>query len=154
MRLQLADFLAHPGKHIPFAIDLDADRASAQLAEGRFVTDIHVEGEAFVQLATLYLRVKINTVVEQPCSRCLAPVRSTVDLAESFTVPIGTTETSTDLLPQVVAFIRNSLDPHPLCRPDCKGLCPVCGINLNEHPDHVCPQLVKHDRPRLGDFLK
>ena len=24
----------------------------------------------------------------------------------------------------------------PLCRPDCKGLCPECGINLNEHPEH------------------
>ncbi len=154
MHLELADFLAHPGKHIPFAIDLDASRASAQLAEGRFVTDIHVAGEAFVQLATMYLRVKITAVIEQPCSRCLAPVRSTVDLAESFTIPVAATDTSTDLLPQVIAFIRNSLDPHPLCRPDCKGLCPVCGINLNEHPDHVCPELVKNDRPRLGDFLK
>lgn len=25
----------------------------------------------------------------------------------------------------------------PLCRPDCRGLCPQCGINLNEYPDHV-----------------
>jgi uncharacterized protein len=25
----------------------------------------------------------------------------------------------------------------PLCRPDCLGLCPQCGINLNDHPDHV-----------------
>ena len=24
----------------------------------------------------------------------------------------------------------------PLCRPDCKGLCPQCGVNLNEHPEH------------------
>lgn len=24
----------------------------------------------------------------------------------------------------------------PLCRPDCAGLCPQCGINLNEHPEH------------------
>lgn len=153
MRLDLASFLAHPGRHIPFAIDVDAERASAKLGEAKFVTAIHVAGEAFVQLATLYLRVKIHAVVEQPCSRCLTPVRSTIDLAEGFTVPIGATDTSTDLLPQIIAFIRNSLDPRPLCRPDCKGLCPVCGINLNEHPDHVCPQLEK-DRLRLGDFLK
>ncbi|MCI1984666.1 MAG: DUF177 domain-containing protein [Bifidobacteriaceae bacterium] len=25
----------------------------------------------------------------------------------------------------------------PLCRPDCLGLCPQCGLNLNDHPDHV-----------------
>ena len=24
----------------------------------------------------------------------------------------------------------------PLCRPDCRGLCPQCGMNLNEHPEH------------------
>ncbi len=24
----------------------------------------------------------------------------------------------------------------PLCREDCKGLCPECGVNLNEAPDH------------------
>ena len=24
-----------------------------------------------------------------------------------------------------------------LCREDCAGLCPVCGVNLNEEPDHV-----------------
>ena len=24
-----------------------------------------------------------------------------------------------------------------LCRPDCRGLCPQCGENLNEHPDHA-----------------
>ncbi|MCI1901473.1 MAG: DUF177 domain-containing protein [Bifidobacteriaceae bacterium] len=29
------------------------------------------------------------------------------------------------------------IPPTPLCRPDCLGLCPQCGINLNEHPDHV-----------------
>ncbi|KAB7790269.1 YceD family protein [Bifidobacterium leontopitheci] len=24
----------------------------------------------------------------------------------------------------------------PLCSEDCLGLCPQCGVNLNEHPDH------------------
>ncbi len=24
----------------------------------------------------------------------------------------------------------------PLCKPDCKGLCSQCGVDLNEHPDH------------------
>jgi len=153
MRLDLTNFLAHPGKKIPFVLDLDATRASAQLSEGEFVEGIHVSGEAFVQFSTLYLTVQIHAVVEQPCSRCLTPVRSVLDLEETFEVPISETDTSTDLSPHVIAFIRNSLDPHPLCRPDCKGLCPVCGINLNEHPDHVCPQLEK-DRLRLGDFLK
>ena len=24
----------------------------------------------------------------------------------------------------------------PLCSPDCQGLCPQCGVNLNDYPDH------------------
>ncbi|MEO5453716.1 YceD family protein, partial [Bifidobacterium animalis] len=23
------------------------------------------------------------------------------------------------------------------CKPDCKGLCPQCGLDLNESPEHV-----------------
>jgi uncharacterized protein len=29
----------------------------------------------------------------------------------------------------------------PLCRPDCKGLCSECGVNLNDEPEHY------HDEP-------
>lgn len=24
----------------------------------------------------------------------------------------------------------------PLCREDCLGLCPICGFNLNDDPEH------------------
>lgn len=38
------------------------------------------------------------------------------------------------------ALLRDDFDQvipvAPLCEPDCKGLCPQCGINLNENPDH------------------
>lgn len=33
------------------------------------------------------------------------------------------------------AFIQ-ALPLIPLCSPDCKGLCPQCGIDLNKNPDH------------------
>ncbi|EFA23344.1 YceD family protein [Bifidobacterium gallicum] len=38
------------------------------------------------------------------------------------------------------ALIRDTfvdaLPLQPLCRPDCKGLCPQCGEDLNENPEH------------------
>ncbi|RSX55090.1 metal-binding protein [Bifidobacterium dolichotidis] len=38
------------------------------------------------------------------------------------------------------ALIRDTfvdaLPLQPTCRPDCKGLCPQCGLDLNENPDH------------------
>lgn len=32
--------------------------------------------------------------------------------------------------------LTEALPLQPLCKPDCRGLCPQCGIDLNEHPDH------------------
>jgi uncharacterized protein len=29
---------------------------------------------------------------------------------------------------------------HVLCRPDCRGLCPTCGQNLNEEPCSCQPE--------------
>lgn len=40
----------------------------------------------------------------------------------------------------VEALVRDnlveSLPLQPLCEEDCQGLCPQCGINLNDNPDH------------------
>jgi len=37
-----------------------------------------------------------------------------------------------DLLPMVRELAMLDSPLSPLCRPDCKGLCPICGIDLNE----------------------
>ena len=118
-----------------------------------FIEDVRVSGEAYAQLATLYLNTEIHTVVEQPCRRCLEPVREEVDLNEEFRISIPEGESSIDLVSRILGFITAALDPHPICRPDCRGLCPVCGANLNEHPNHVC-QEKNDDHVHLRDFLK
>ena len=38
-----------------------------------------------------------------------------------------------DLAEAVLNEIWFHCPMQPLCRPDCRGLCPVCGENLNEH---------------------
>lgn len=37
-----------------------------------------------------------------------------------------------DISRAIIAEVTLSLPMKPLCRPDCKGICPVCGKNLNE----------------------
>lgn len=39
-----------------------------------------------------------------------------------------------DLEPAVHDEVTLSLPLVPVCRPDCRGLCPTCGANLNEDP--------------------
>jgi len=115
------------------------------------VESIELDGEAFAQLSTLYLDVTIRAKLVQPCRRCLRPVRSTLELDETFEIPIPPTAETVDVLPVVLRLVLSAHEPNVLCRDDCRGLCPACGIDLNRHPDHVCE---KDDRPTtLRDLL-
>jgi uncharacterized protein len=83
-----------------------------------------------------------------PCYRCLED--AVLDLPISAreyeaTAPGGSDELRTPYLEQdrlyLSAWARDALalelPDKILCRPDCAGLCPVCGKNLNEEPhDH------------------
>jgi len=153
MQLNIDTFVEHPGKRFPVDISLDAKRATEMSENVTFIEEVRVSGDAYVQFTTLYLDTEIYTVVEQPCRRCLEPVQEEVNLSERFRINISEGETSIDLVSRILGFITAALDPHPLCRSDCRGLCPICGINLNEHPNHVC-QEKNDDHVHLRDFLK
>lgn len=96
------------------------------------------------------------------CVRCLTPVedRIEVDLQELFVYPgseAGEDEASRlhgdllDLEPVLRDAVVLDLPFQPLCRPDCAGLCPECGANLNEDPDH---QHRPDNDPRWDALLK
>jgi len=94
----------------------------------------------------LFVQGEIATQVEIQCVRCLAPIfcSLTVRLADQFArnpealdqeqnpvFPILGKGTI-DLAPPLREHILLDLPLHPLCRPDCRGLCSQCGANLNE----------------------
>ncbi|MFC2640259.1 MAG: YceD family protein [Propionibacterium acidifaciens] len=80
------------------------------------------------------------------CSRCLEPVsdEGVHRITELYNYPgreadedeLFLDDELLDLEPAVRAAIVLDLPFSPLCRPDCRGLCPRCGLNLNEHPEH------------------
>lgn len=41
-----------------------------------------------------------------------------------------------DLEPVLRDDVVLDLPFQPLCRPDCSGLCPICGVRLDDHPGH------------------
>jgi len=136
MTLQVREFVSHAGQRFPILVTLPGDaEADDQL---RIVEAITLEGEAFAQLSTLYLSVRITAPVRQPCRRCLTPVTSVVDLQEEFEVPIAPGNDTVELRPDAVRLVLSAHDPNVVCREDCRGLCPVCGANLNRQPDHDC----------------
>lgn len=81
------------------------------------------------------------------CSRCLEPIEeeSSFDIQELYFYPGHEAEEDAyrvsdeeeiDLEPVLREAVVLNLPFTPLCRRDCAGLCPDCGVNLNRHPDH------------------
>jgi len=60
------------------------------------------------------------------------PVESDPDTEALFVV-----DDTVDLEPVLRAAVVLNLPFSPLCRDDCAGLCPDCGADMNEQPEHA-----------------
>jgi len=96
------------------------------------------------------------------CGRCLVEIDDeiVIDLQELFVHPDqGDADEDTsrlhgellDLEPLLRDQVVLDLPFQPLCREDCQGLCPECGANLNESPDHVHEQPID---PRWAELAR
>jgi DUF177 domain-containing protein len=105
------------------------------------------------------LRLRFSSEVTGPCVRCLEEAASSLEIDvreidqggaadEELRSPyvsdgnLDVDHWANDAL--VLAF-----PPQPLCRPDCAGLCPVCGESLNDSD----PKAHRHQRggdPRMA----
>lgn len=138
-RTNVVDLLRHPGARRPWQI---TDTLDALGAGGVTVP----EGEPLTAEVTLecvpegiVVRGRVRGRWEAECSRCLAPTGHDFDVAihELFELEPVEGETypldgeALDLEPAVRDAVLLDLPRAPLCRVDCAGLCPVCGIDRN-----------------------
>lgn len=102
-------------------------------------TDVHVagpvqlDGRATLEARELFISAEVAYRLELTCARCLAPVAR--DASKSLLLHY---DTSQQLVVDITDDVRQEvmLD-YPLaalCRPNCRGLCAICGANLNEGP--------------------
>jgi uncharacterized protein len=119
---------------VPQGADLELDLSMTSVSEG------------------VYVSGAVHGVVVGECGRCLREIREPfeVSVQELFAYPDSTTAETTDdtevgrmqgdlidLEPAVRDAVVLTLPTNPLCRPDCPGLCPDCGVQLDELPaDH------------------
>jgi uncharacterized protein len=92
------------------------------------------------------LRVRFEAEVHGPCMRCLEPATPVfaVDAREVDQVGGGeelsspyVTDGELDLAGWSRDALALTLPSQLVCRPDCAGLCPQCGANLNDDPEHA-----------------
>lgn len=92
------------------------------------------------------LRLRFDAVVRGPCVRCLAEAApaQAVDARDVSQPGAGEELESPYVVGEqldLAAWARDALalalPPLLLCRPDCRGLCPVCGVDLNDEGEHA-----------------
>jgi uncharacterized protein len=96
----------------------------------------------------LTLTLDVHTDVLGPCQRCLIDADIAVDARGIEYVRHGESETDEgddeayvqsyqlDVGRWTRDIIADALPQKLLCRDDCRGLCPVCGADLNADPGH------------------
>lgn len=127
---------------------------------------------------SILVRADLETAIEARCGRCLRAIASpirihldeealpTIDLETGGVIdPAGEQDAlrsddhhELDLSEPVREAILLAEPIAPLCRPDCRGLCPDCGLDRNDHPGHdhgpapIDPRLAALAAwPRQGD---
>ena len=111
------------------------------------------------------LGISLNTTANViiPCDRCLTPVDNAIDISVDEEYRISNGELVFEADDDEITFIENNLldvdkllcewillswPTKVLCRDDCKGICPVCGQNLNER-DCGCDREVPDPRSQM-----
>ncbi|MFQ5878144.1 MAG: DUF177 domain-containing protein [Acidobacteriota bacterium] len=131
----------------------------------------HLAGQLHRERGGVSFHGEIETVATLPCSRCLEPYRLPLrmrfellyttepDRGERGEMRVDADDVLLTRYDGVRIDLRELLSEQvylglplkPLCRPECQGLCPRCGANLN-HGDCGCPEEKTGD-PRL-EILK
>ncbi len=135
------------------------------------VTPVALGFDIFKDKDQFRLAGRVETTLELPCSRCLDPFRwpvdSTFDLRyQPHAANAGEGEIEVEEDDLTTAFYENdtidlgqlmreqfflALPMKPLCRPDCRGLCPSCGANRNQG---ACACTIEWEDPRLAVLKK
>jgi uncharacterized protein len=108
----------------------------------------------------ILLQVAFQTLIDLECVRCLTGFQQTLNIeytelyafSQRYMTDSGLIMPETgiiDLAPVLRDYILLETPISPLCRPDCKGLCPICGNNLNES---TCYHEDESGDPRLASL--
>lgn len=93
------------------------------------ITKVNVELAFSVADREILVRGRVWGQREVECSRCLKMTPQ--EFSEEFLETYSTKSEIIDIMLLVVQTLALTEEIQFLCKPDCKGLCPVCGQDLN-----------------------
>lgn len=113
---------------IPFTIlELEPEAGITPLTPIRYDLFIELTPGELVVRGTLSMRIAAD------CNRCAKKIESEVRVPHFVCVrEFRELTEAIDLTPDIREDIILAFPNYPVCSPECRGLCPRCGVNLNE----------------------
>jgi uncharacterized protein len=164
MKVGISDIVKFDGASLNIEFNEALDDLNSPDDGLKFGNPVYFKGQLVNIGGVLKLDGHLKTTYESTCFRCLNEVLKTVDLKvkEDFT-DAGESKDSEGytysgnylfLDKVLVDNIILNLPMKQLCRADCKGICPKCGIDLNEKTCECKDEIINPKMSILKDFFK
>ena len=162
MLLDLHEIIEMPGRSLPFRCELDRERLAFPSLVS-FNGPVTAQGQVSNTAGVLELTADVTADMTVRCDRCGKPVHLRLAPRYAATLQADAQDAdSEDVFPLTgdeadvsdvleTCFILGT-DQRFLCREDCKGLCPVCGKDLNDGPCS-CGKEIDPRMAALGQLL-
>lgn len=157
--------------------DVDFPAGEIDFAGLRQIGPLHAEGEAELlnnTLGEIRIRGTVKTELEADCDRCLDPVRRPIesgfdlfyrptpdkDAPHELAIDAGEAEIGfydgdgMELAEVLREYILLSLPMQQICKEDCQGICPECGLNRNAGRCQCTSKRVDERWTALKDWKK
>jgi uncharacterized protein len=159
LRVNARELLRVPGSTREIMAEVDA--TDLGVPDERITGAVGVDLVAVSNIDGVVVRGHIDIPWSTACRRCLTAVSgvAVVDVDEVYQDHVVDEEAfviegdQIDLAPAVREYVLIDLPDGPLCRDDCAGICPVCGIDRNEARCE-CDTTVRDDRWAALDALR
>jgi DUF177 domain-containing protein len=153
-----AELLRQPGSQR--RLDVAVPLADVDVHDPRVAGDVAVDVTLTSSLDDIVVAGQLFVAWSDECRRCLRPLANSLvaDVGERY-APGGGGDAfpiehgQLDLAPMVREEVLLAIPDAPLCRPDCAGLCPTCGADLNEGACG-CDREVRDERWAVLDVLR
>ena len=142
MKINIASVLKNEGASVKFSGKMELGEFEFMASPVSFSDPVSIEGSVLNIGNTLEISASINGIYKTQCSRCGKDVTMELhsELFESVESDFSDADEEClslcgnvlDIEGSVRASVFNDIPLKFLCSEDCKGLCPQCGVNLNE----------------------
>lgn len=159
LRINARELLRVPGS--TRRIDEAVDATDLGVSDPRITGPVDVGLDAVSSIDGIVVSGTITIPWSTACRRCLTDVagEAVVDVDEVYQDDVSDEQAfpiegdQIDLAPAVREYVLIELPDGPLCRDDCAGICPVCGVDRNESTCS-CDTSVRDDRWAALDDLR